>query len=586
MKQLIHGGISNRQYRKNSLLYPRRRRLGDDGFSNRREVATVEFQGSSRNLYESRAYEISSDADDDEGSEDNGEVSSGFKGGNLEQRFINLQHEWNSMKKSIPQWFSKARNSPRIPIFNPSPQLGVEDWTGGRKNASRFQGRRLFEDSELDNEESGRSSYSSSVSDGDAIKVGVSSGSNISHKIGACGITEFVRGMRRLWRVLMAATCVIMFGLGFVLSVNNIASNDYENCIIDHSDTDNILMLIFDPSYWDALDSKMIDILAVKGPKRDIFKKDYVKGGLINEGSEDWFHIGTRLQEHEYELHCRLNANKTIDHVAQNQLKKERNHWKNVLLSIISIVKFLAKHSIAFRGTKERLYENNNGKFLGLIEMLAEFDPVIQEHVRRITSDDIHFYYLDHNIQNELISLIASSIKAEIIKKVKQIKYFSIILDCTPDVSHQEQMSIILKNVDISSSSIVIEESFLDFMNVSDTTWQRLFDVLLRELKFVGHDVDNVQGQGYYDNVSNMKGKHQGVSKKLLDINPRAFYTSCGSHSLNLMLFDMVNTCGKVRDFFGVIQQIYTIFANSTKRCQIQKYNIKELILKSLSSTR
>ncbi|WOG95350.1 hypothetical protein DCAR_0414665 [Daucus carota subsp. sativus] len=73
-----------------------------------------------------------------------------------------------------------------------------------------------------------------------------------------------------------------------------------------------------------------------------------------------------------------------------------------------------------------------------------------------------------------------------------------------------------------------------------------------------------------------MKGKHQGVQKRLLEINSRAFYTPCGCHSLNLALCDMANTCAKDRDFFGVIQRIYKIFA----------YNVKGLTLKSLSSTR
>uniref|UniRef100_A0A7N0V0D1 TTF-type domain-containing protein n=1 Tax=Kalanchoe fedtschenkoi TaxID=63787 RepID=A0A7N0V0D1_KALFE len=328
-----------------------------------------------------------------------------------------------------------------------------------------------------------------------------------------------------------------------------------------------------------------------------IFKKGYVKGGLVNEGHADWTHIAVRLQEHEvglehkknwatwYELRSRLNINKTFDHLAQKQLKKEKDHWKNVLLRIVCIVKFLAKNSLAFRGTKERLFENNNGKFLGLIEMLAEFDPIVQEHVRRITNDDIHIHYLGHKIQNELIFLLASCIRSEIVKKIKQAKYFSVILDCTPDVSHQQQMSLILRYVDLTSSSVVIEESFLGFINVNDTTGQGLSNVLLQELKSLDLDVDNVRGQGY-DNGSNIKGRHQGVQKKLLDINHRVFYTPCGAHSLNLMLCDMANTCSKARDFFGVIQHIYTIFAHSTKRWQILKDNVKGLTLKSMSSTR
>ena len=287
--------------------------------------------------------------------------------------------------------------------------------------------------------------------------------------------------------VPIGSTNIEMDGNGDNVGATNIEMDDNNNGNSFQPD-------IFDPRYWDSLDTKQIDILAQKGPKRDLsiqkgprdrysrrfsalfynrklpngeycdrdwlvysqeldrvfcfgcklFTKGYRKGQLANEGYNDWTHLDTRLKEHEtsadhvlnmttwYELRSRLQKNQTIDKAAQRQLEKEKDHWRKVLFRIICIVRYLAKHNLAFRGTNSKLYDDSNGNFLGLIEMLAEFDPFIQEHVRRITNKETHVHYLDHKIQNELIHMLASAIKSEIIKKIKRAKFSSVILDCTP----------------------------------------------------------------------------------------------------------------------------------------------------------
>ena len=59
---------------------------------------------------------------------------------------------------------------------------------------------------------------------------------------------------------------------------------------------------------------------------------------------------------------------------------------------------------------------------------------------------------------------------------------------------HQEQMSMILKYVDYSSHRIKIEESFLGFLHVKDTSGQSLFEVLQNELFYLDFNIHNVQG--------------------------------------------------------------------------------------------
>jgi hypothetical protein len=40
------------------------------------------------------------------------------------------------------------------------------------------------------------------------------------------------------------------------------------------------------------------------------------------------------------------------------------------------------------------VYQDSNGNFLGLVQMLAEFDLVIKEHIDRITNENIYDHYL------------------------------------------------------------------------------------------------------------------------------------------------------------------------------------------------
>ena len=53
---------------------------------------------------------------------------------------------------------------------------------------------------------------------------------------------------------------------------------------------------------------------------------------------------------------------------------------------------------MAFRGKNEKIYQENNRNFLSIIEMIAEFDPVMQEHAQHIQHGTIHNHYLGHNI--------------------------------------------------------------------------------------------------------------------------------------------------------------------------------------------
>ena len=185
---------------------------------------------------------------------------------------------------------------------------------------------------------------------------------------------------------------------------------------------------------------------------------------------------------------------------------------------------------------------------------------------------------------------------------VKKAKYFSIILNCTPDISRTEQITMIIRFVDIVQSSgtesfqssdeefqesslVQIKEHFLGFLPLTETTGESMSRVLINQLQSLSLSIEDLRGQGY-DNGGNMKGKEIGLQKNILDINPCAFYVPCSSHTLNLVVNDAASCCTEATAFFDVIQRLYVFFAASPRRWDILKRHIPPLTIKPLSDTR
>nr|XP_047127691.1 zinc finger MYM-type protein 1-like [Hydra vulgaris] len=218
--------------------------------------------------------------------------------------------------------------------------------------------------------------------------------------------------------------------------------------------------------------------------------------------------------------------------------EKDSLRWQNVLLRLMNITLYLAENNMAFRGSSDKLFTPQNGKFLGLIQMLAKFDPVMQKHLALAIKGDTSDHYCGKNIQNELIDLMSQKVNDKIINRVLKAVYYSIIADCTPDISRKEQLSLTIRIVYLSLDiRVEIKEYFLGFFSVSDSTGLGLTEVLIELLTKHGLKISNCRGQEY-DNGSNMKGKINGVQKRILNLNPLALYVPCGNHSLNLKLCD------------------------------------------------
>ncbi len=128
---------------------------------------------------------------------------------------------------------------------------------------------------------------------------------------------------------------------------------------------------------------------------------------------------------------------------------------------MIAIICHLSERNLAFRGHTDVFFEPGNGNFLS---------PILNEHIRRIQNKEAKVHYLSSTIQNEIITLIGDKILQEIVGRVKKAKYYSVIMDSTPDVICTDQLSVVLRIVNCE----LLEPSSLNISVDSLMYWTNL----------------------------------------------------------------------------------------------------------------
>jgi hypothetical protein len=105
---------------------------------------------------------------------------------------------------------------------------------------------------------------------------------------------------------------------------------------------------------------------------------------------------------------------------------------------------------------------------------------------------DTLVHYLGKDIQNQLIRIISEAAREEILENLKNAKYYPIIVDCTPDISKVEQMSVVRFVQIEEGEELRIQEHFLDFLPVEQTSGEELTKGILQELRKCNIPLENM----------------------------------------------------------------------------------------------
>ena len=83
------------------------------------------------------------------------------------------------------------------------------------------------------------------------------------------------------------------------------------------------------------------------------------------------------------ELVVRMRKGETIEKQEMTLLEAEKLRWKVVLTRLTAIVHSLTVRNLALRQHTEKLFLPSNGNFFKEVELMAKFDPIMQEHITR-----------------------------------------------------------------------------------------------------------------------------------------------------------------------------------------------------------
>ena len=244
----------------------------------------------------------------------------------------------------------------------------------------------------------------------------------------------------------------------------------------------------------------------------------------------------------------------------------EKQNNTKALMQILSTIKLLCRQGLPLRGDKDE----SDSNFMQLLLLKAELDPILAQWLKRKEN-----VYTSATIQNE-IKIMGVTILREIASTVQKAPFYVVMADETSDIANKEQVTLILRWV---SESFEVHEEFIGLYQVDAIDAKTLTAVITDTLLRMNLSTTKLRGQ-CYDGASAMSGAKSGVAKRIIDLEPRAVFTHCYGHSLNLPASDTIKSSNIMRNSLSTAHEITKLIKFSPRRDAIFR-NLKETLLSS-----
>ena len=192
-----------------------------------------------------------------------------------------------------------------------------------------------------------------------------------------------------------------------------------------------------------------------------------------------------------------------------------------------------------------------------LLSMKARDDTNLLEWLRR--KENVH---TSPDIQNEIIKLMGLHIMRDITSKLQQSPFLTIMADETTDTSNHEQVTLFLRWV---TNDLVVHEEFLGLYHTESINAATLSSIIQDLFIRLNLSINRLRGQ-CYDGAGSMAGSRSGVAKRISEIEPRALFTHCYGHALNLAACDTIKRMKVMKDALETTHEITKLIKYSPRR--------------------
>lgn len=186
-------------------------------------------------------------------------------------------------------------------------------------------------------------------------------------------------------------------------------------------------------------------------------------------------------------------------------------------------------------------------------------------------------------------------ITSQICEKVAASPLWAIMADETTDRTHREQLTVVVRYLELIDGKHVVREDPVSLIDVFDQleaadteeevklSGENLSKTIIGVIDRCGLDKRHLVAQ-CYDGAAAMASEKVGVAARLQEIAPLAHYHHCSMHGLNLAT-SQVNRVPAIRNAIATMETVIVFITDSAKRTVVLRHAQKRTIYNSNASS-